>query len=156
MNQLFFRSFISLLFALFTFSTYAQNMGNQVERIPENWPIPDYSDECLGIHYYISVDLRNDPVVDGYLKYTIPVPREGIDFISGPASAFLLNNLGSTVDIYVRRSQLEIAIADQPYAQVDFALFVHLWKDPFGGISTSPSSTNKQCYYLVVFNMTTL
>ena len=155
MNNLFIRTFISLFLALFIVSAYAQNGVTQPERIPANWPIPDYSDECLGIHCYISVDLQNDPVVDGYFKYTIPAPRESIDFISGPASAYFVN-LGNTIDVYVRRTQLELALADQSYAQVGFGLFVQVWQDAFGNKSTIPSSINQQCYYLIVFNMNTL
>ena len=155
MNKLFTRTFLLLFLALFVVSAHAQNGEIQLERIPANWPIPDYSDECLGIHCYVSVDLQNDPVVDGYLKYTIPAPRESVDFISGPASAYFVN-LGNTIDVYVRRTQLELALADQSYAQVGFGLFVHLWQDSFGNKSTSPTNTNQQCYYLVVFNMNTL
>ena len=91
-----------------------------------------------------------------YLKYTIPALREEVDFIQGPVGSYLANNLGNTVDVYVRRSRLELALANMPYAQVPFELFVRLWKSPNGATSTFPESDKEQCFYYVVFNMNTL
>lgn len=146
MKNTFLKSFMTLFFAVLTISVHAQT----------EWPVPDYSDEYLGIHCYITVDLNNDSVVNGYLKYTISVPKETVISIQGPASAYLSNNLGSTIDIYVHRLQLELALADMSYAQVPFALFVDLWKDSYGNITTELDSTAQQCYYYVVFNLSTL
>jgi len=147
MKRFYSNLFMTLFFAILSTSIYAQN---------DSLAEPTFAQEYLGIHCYVSVDLKNDPVENGYLKYTIPVPREGVDFIQGPAGSYLLNNLGNTVDVYVRRSHLELALADMPYAQVPFELFVHLWKSPNGSTSTFPDPTKEQCFYYVVFNMTTL
>ena len=137
------KSFISLLFIALSPSIYAQTFESELE---ERWP--NLSNSCLGIHCYVSVDLNTDPVENGYLKYTIPVPRETIDFISGPVGCYLGNHLGNTIDIYVRRIHLELLASDQPQAQVPFELFVRLWKDHQGVTTTTPSSDDKQCYYL--------
>jgi len=150
MMRVFFKYFMTLFFAVFAISVHAQDNSDL------DWETPDLSYNCLGIHHYVSVDLDNDPVESGYLKYTIPVPKEGIDFITGPAGCHLLNNLGSTIDVYVRRSHLELALADQPYAQVRFELFVRLWKDYNGITTTILAGIENQCYYLVIFNMSNI
>ena len=149
MKSAFLKSFISLFFIVISSSVYAQRID-----IPDyDWDKPDLSYNCLGLHCYVSVDLKNDPVENGYYKYTIPIPREGVDFISGPVGCYLSNNLGSTVDIYIRRSHFEVIASDQPHAQVPFELFVPLWKDYSGLPTTTPSGVANQCYYHVVFNM---
>lgn len=113
-------------------------------------PSPSYGNEELGILCHVSVDLNNDPVTsDGYLKYTIPAPTEQIDFISGPASAFLINHLGDTVDFYVRKNQLELAAADYAYARIPYLIFVKKWINTGGVISLVEKEGYYQCYYVV-------
>lgn len=144
MKHTFLKAFTVLFFSFLAISSYAQ--------VDE----PTYSYSYLGIHCYVSVDLKNDPVENGYLKYTIPTPLQGATNIQGPAGAYLSNNLGSTIDVYVRRSHLELAMADRPYAQVPFELYVNLWKSPNGSTTTYYDPDKEQCFYLVVFNMNTL
>ena len=148
MKNIFFKSFISLFFIVLSSSVYAQTYDPELD-----WDYPDLSYNCLGTHCYVSVDFNNDRVENGYLKYTIPVPKEGVDFISGPVGCYLGNNLGNTVELYVRRTHLELLASDQPHAQVPFELFVRLWKDHQGVTTTIPSGVENQCYYYVVFNL---
>jgi hypothetical protein len=146
MKRSLFKVFATLFFAIFATSVYAQT----------GWPEQEFIIECLGKHCDVSVDLYNDPVESGYLKYTIPTPTENIDYITGPAGSYLSNHLGNTVDVYVRRSHLELALADSPYAQVVFRLYVRLWKSQTGDTKTYPESGYNQCFYHVVFNMRNL
>lgn len=147
MKRMFLKAFMLLFFVNITSSVLAQDYG---------FIEPNHVEQYLGVHCEVSVDLDNDPVQGGYLKYTIPAPREGVSFIQGPAGCYLSNNLGSTVDIYVRRVQLELALSDLPYAQVPFELFVNLWKDPHGGTTSSSGESTEQCFYYVVFEINTL
>ena len=127
MKNLFFnlKIFISLLLLVIASSIKAQGISGT----------PVLSEGCLGIHCYVTVDLDNDPVVNGgYVKYTIPTPRENLDYIQGPAGAYLSNNLGNTVDIYVRKIHLELALSDYVAVEVPFELFV---KTDTGDISGS-------------------
>ena len=88
---------------------------------------------CLGTHCYISVFLNSDPVAsNGMLKYTIRVPQERIVDIQGPAGCYLANNLGNTIDIYVRKIHLDLA-ADGVTCEVPFELYVDKWVDIWGG-----------------------
>lgn len=147
MTHLISKSIATLFFILFATSLlYAQ----------ESWSIVDANPNCLGIHCYISVDLNNDPIDNGYLKYTIPTPKEGIDFISGSAGCYLSNHLGNTVDVYVRRTHLELALDSQPYAQVPFELYIPLWRINNDVITTIPGNINNQLFYIVYFNMNSL
>jgi hypothetical protein len=146
MKRSLFKVFATLFFAIFATSVYAQT----------GWPEQEFIIECLGKHCDVSVDLYNDPVESGYLKYTIPTPTENIDYITGPAGSYLSNHLGNTVDVYVRRSHLELALADSLYAQVVFRLYVRLWKSQTGDTKTYPESGYNQCFYHVVFNMRNL
>ena len=148
MKPSFFKVFITLFFTILANSVYSQE---ETER-----PELDFINECLGIHHEVSVNLNNDPVVNGYLKYTIPTPRETIDYITGPAGSYLSNHLGNTVDVYVRRSHLELALADYPYAQVPFTLFVRLWKNDIGHTRTDPADGYNQCFYYVILNMSNI
>lgn len=62
----------------------------------------------LGILCYINVSLSHDPVDNqGYLTYTINTPDEAVCGIQGPGSPILTNNLGSTVDLKIRRILME-------------------------------------------------
>ena len=102
---------------------------------------------CLGTHCYISVFLNSDPVTpDGMLKYTITVPKEGITDLQGPAGCYLANNLGNTIDIYVRKIHLDLA-ADGVTCEVPFELYVNKWVDMWG----EPAASGIQCYYWVKF-----
>ena len=103
--------------------------------------------ECLGTHCYISVYINRDPVVDNwYLKYTINVPAEGSVDVQGPMAAFLFNNLGNTVDLYIRKSQLDI-IADGVNCEIPIELWVNKWVTPLGSYNTSGEGT--RCFYWI-------
>ena len=149
MKNLFFnlKIFISLLLLVIASSIKAQGISGT----------PVLSEGCLGIHCYVTVDLDNDPVVNGgYVKYTIPTPRENLDYIQGPAGAYLSNNLGNTVDIYVRKIHLELALSDYVAVEVPFELFVKKWILPNGGTYDYPVSGAAQCFYYVVFMINSL
>lgn len=104
---------------------------------------------CLGTFCRISVYLNSDPVTpDGYLKYTIPTPPETIFDVQGPAGSFLANNLGNTVDLYIRKSQLELAAADMSQCEIPFELLVDKWKDEWG--EPSVSGVGIRCYYHII------
>ena len=107
------------------------------------WSAPD----CLGTHCYITVYINRDPVVEGgYLKYTINVPAEGVVDVQGPAGSFLFNNLGNTIDFYVRKSHLDLA-ADGVNCEVPFELLVNKWVTPLGIYNTNGNGI--QCYYWI-------
>ena len=80
------------------------------------------------------------------LKYTITVPKEGITDLQGPAGCYLANNLGNTIDIYVRKIHLDLA-ADGVTCEVPFELYVNKWVDMWG----EPAASGIQCYYWVKF-----
>ena len=144
MKNSIFKSALSILFLVLVSTINAQT-------IPST---PTLTQDCLGIHCYVLVDLQHDPVVDGgFVKYTIPVPREGLDFIQGPLGCYLSNHLGNTVDIYVRKIHLELALSDNPSAEVPFELFVNKWIIPNGGTYDYPVSGALQCFYYVVFKI---
>ena len=104
---------------------------------------------CLGTHCYISVFLNSDPVTsDGMLKYTINVPREGISNLQGPAGNYFANNLGNTVDIYIRKIHLDLA-ADGVTCEIPFELYVNKWVDYLG--NPISDNTGIQCFYWVKF-----
>ena len=134
MKNVFFKIFTSLsLIIYFTLNSNAQTHTHGFD--------------CLGVLCRITVNLEKDPVTsDGYLRYTIITPPEGAYNIQGPAGAFLANNLGSTVDIYIRKSQLELAVADRDQCEIPFELLVYMWKDEWG----NPASYGIQCYYHVI------
>jgi hypothetical protein len=66
MKRSLFKVFATLFFAIFATSVYAQT----------GWPEQEFIIECLGKHCDVSVDLYNDPVESGYLKYTIPLQQK--------------------------------------------------------------------------------
>lgn len=122
---------ILFLFAMLAVVTNAQSSGY----------------DCLGTHCYISVYINQDPVTsDGYLKYTITVPPEGAYDVQGPAGAYLFNHLGSTVDFYVRKSQLLLA-SDGVDCEVPFELWVNKWFTGLGVYNTTGEGT--RCYYWI-------
>ena len=132
---------ISMLLMIVPFTVMAQGIQP-----------PNYGYGHLGLLCYVSVDLENDPVTaDGFLKYTIPTPSESIDDIVGPVGCYLLNYLGprSTVDLYVRRTHLELAIDGAVDAQVPFDLFVNKWMDSHGATYNEPTAPY-QCHYTVI------
>jgi hypothetical protein len=103
--------------------------------------------DCLGIHCYVTVNLRTDPVTsDGYLKYTISTPPESIYDVQGPAAVLLSNYLGGTIDLYIRKSQLELAAADRDQCEIPFELLVDKWKDEWG----NPSTSGIRCHYHII------
>ena len=115
---------------------------------------PNYGYGHLGVLCYVSVDIDNDPVTaDGFLKYTIPTPSESIDDVVGPVGCYLLNYLGprSTVDLYVRRSHLELAIDSAASAQVPFEIFVNKWMNSHGDTYHEQTGVYcYQCHYTVI------
>lgn len=103
--------------------------------------------DCLGTHCYITVFLNSHPVTaDGFFKFTINVPPEGAVNVQGPAGAYLSNNLGNTVDLYVRKIHLDLA-ADGVNTEVPFELLVNKWTTGWGNYNTS--GTGAQCYYWI-------
>lgn len=73
--------------------------------------------DYLGTIGYVSVSISTAPTVSGYLKLTIPTPRETIRNVEGPCSSYLNNYLSNTVDLYVNKTQLRI-IADDGDCQI--------------------------------------
>lgn len=110
---------------------------------------------CLGIHTYISVDLTNDPVTDGYLIYTIPVPSEGLVnnymfSVEGPGSPYFFNFCGNTVDLYIRKHLLEVDCIDIP-CQAFMEFIVARSVD---GLDITLSTNGKvRCHYHIVLNI---
>ena len=102
--------------------------------------------DYLGTHCYITVYINQDPVTsDGYLKYTIPVPPEGAVHTQGPASSYLLGQIGSTVDFYVRKGQLDMA-ADGMNCEIPFELWVNKWVN---GFTYNTDGVGERCYYMI-------
>ena len=110
--------------------------------------------DCLGVDCYITVDLNNDPVTsDGYLKYTIFKPQERIEDIQGPTAAFLLNDLGSTIDIYIKKIQL-LPLTRAITSEIPYELLVEKWVDRWGRPTTKEADDSIQCHYHVVLLIT--
>ena len=106
---------------------------------------------CLGRLCYVTVDLKNDPVVDGmYLKYTIPAPSESIWSIQGPGTSLFFNHLGNTVDIYVRKNHLELAIADSNVREVPCEVLVDKWVNDYGYYEYYQASGYLRCHYEII------
>ena len=132
---------ISLFFFVFLFCTKVKAQVNGLD--------------CLGTHCYISVYLNSDPVTsDGYLKYTICIPNENIYAIQGPASAYLSNHLGNSVDIYIKKAQLEMAVDGYANCEVPYELLVDKWVDYWGNYTTDILTVNSnggysRCYYFI-------
>ena len=61
--------------------------------------------DCLGDWCIVDVSL-SDPLVDNYLVYTIPKPPYAISGIYGPGMPRLFNDLGGTMDLYLRKFDL--------------------------------------------------
>lgn len=113
-----------------------------------------YLVDCLGLHCYITVDLNNDPVTsNGYLKYTISKPRERINDIAGPTAAYLANDLGSTIDIYINKMQL-LPLTRAITSEIPYELLVDKWVDKWGTTTTMGTPEAIQCHYHVVLLIT--
>lgn len=71
--------------------------------------------------------------------------------MNAPAGCYLSNHLGNTVNVYVRRTHLELALDSQPYAQVPFELYIPLWRINNDVITTIPGNINNQLflYYIL-------
>lgn len=111
----------------------------------------DNSYACLGIWCYVNVHLSTDPVDGGYLKYTIPVPSEGISpygGVQGPGSPILFNNLGNTVELWLRRVHVDLA-ANGQNCELPVEFRVNKWTTGWGSYSTIPGN-GTQCYYWIV------
>lgn len=121
---------LTLLFALlFTTSCFAHLEGN----------------DCLGVWCTIDVDLSQQTT--GELVYTISVPPEGIylslpnelntrgPVVEGPASPYLFNYLGNTVDLHLKKTQLMVEYETNP-TECILELFVDKQVND-GGIETS-------------------
>jgi len=122
-------------------------------------PIIPRVKECLGVWCYITVDFKNDPVTsDGYFKYTIQTPPNGIQYacMQGPGAPYLFNHLGSTVDLYIRKMRLELD-ADG-YDSVPIELFVDTWIGDSGYYQSMPTDNSNtiknQCFYQIILNIT--
>ena len=63
--------------------------------------------DCLGDWCIVDVSL-SDPLVDNYLVYTIPKPLYAISGIYGPGMPRLFNDLGGTMDLYLRKFDLQL------------------------------------------------
>ena len=108
--------------------------------------------DCLGRLCYVTVDLKNDPLIDGmYLKYTIPAPSERIWAIQGPGIAMTFTNMGSTVDIYVRKTHLELALADSSNREIPCEVLVEKWVDDYGNYEYYQGAGYIMCHYHIVF-----
>ena len=106
---------------------------------------------CLGTWCYVDVSL-SDPTYAGDLIYVIPVPPEGFaGSIMGPGSPRLYNNLGSTVELRLKKSHLEVE-SDGGNAQfVLDALTNEFVQDMEGSIS---SGGYARCHYHIILNVT--
>lgn len=113
-----------------------------------------YSVDCLGLHCYVTVDINNDPVTsDGYLKYTISKPQESIKSIQGPTAAYLSNDLGGTIDIYINKMQL-LPLTRSITSEIPYELLVNKWVDKWGATTTMETPEAIQCHYHVVLLIT--
>ena len=137
MKKLFITIFVSLL----AIAAKSQNVTNG-----NCWGY-----DCLGRLCYVTVDLNNDPLIDGmYLKYTIPAPSENIYSIQGPGISLVFNDLGSTVDILVRKTHLELALADSPNREIPCDVLVEKWVDEYGKYEYNQTNANIMCHYHIV------
>ena len=99
----------------------------------------DDSYACLGILCYVNVDLSSDPVdSEGFLTYTIRTPSENLApnyGVQGPGSPRLTNNLGSTVDLKLRRSHLALE-ADGRNCELVIDVLVNKWSSGWGSYTS--------------------
>ena len=126
--------FLFCLVSLVSFEAYCQS--------------PSYTN--LGTLCYININLRQTPVdSQGYYTFTIHTPQERICGVQGPGSPILINNLGSTVDLKIRRMYIELA-ADGNNCEIPLEAYVEKWSTGWGNYTTSPTSGGAQCYYYIV------
>lgn len=80
-----------------------------------------------GVLCYVSVNLSTDPTENGYLKYTIPLPKPwgGFDTFSveGPGQPQLYFLTSTTAELWLRKNMLLLDVIGMGYAQEN----VDLW-----------------------------
>lgn len=107
---------------------------------------------CLGTWCYVDVSL-SDPTDAGYLIYTISAPPEGFTGgIIGPGSPRFFNNLGSTVDLYLRKSHLLLEVDENNEATIILDAAVNKYNSAIEG--SISSDTYIQCHYHIVLRVT--
>lgn len=107
--------------------------------------------DCLGTLCTISVNV--DTSATGlYLEYTVEAPDEEISYIQGPFAPKIVNNLGSTFDLWLMRTQI-MAEAVDGNSVFYLELFVKKWSLGWGSYSTTDTS-GAQCYYLITLIVT--
>lgn len=80
--------------------------------------------DCLGIWCTVDVSL-SDPLVNNSLVYTIPTPPYNITGIYGPGMPSLLNDSGSTINLYLRKHDLMLQLDDSDeYTILDLEMTV--------------------------------
>lgn len=96
-NQLLMKKLLVVIFSLIC----AINLSAQ------NNSLPQYQ----GVLCYISVDLDNDSVESGYLRYTFNKPAEALYSgslleVQGPGNPCLMNDLGTTIQICLKKLRI--------------------------------------------------
>ncbi|MBO6287323.1 MAG: hypothetical protein J6M94_01880 [Prevotella sp.] len=92
------RRVVLLCLTLIVFSTVKAQLNNVI---------------YLGVLTSLHINLSEDAVVDGYLRYTINKPQECIGNgnafgVNGPGMPCLMNDLGSTVELCFKKNILNM------------------------------------------------
>ena len=107
---------------------------------------------CLGTWCYVDVSL-SDPVNAGELIYTIPVPPEGFTGgIMGPGSPYLFNDLGSTIELHLKKGHLEIEADGNETTTLMLDALVN--KYVLGTEGYISSGDYVQCHYHIILRIT--
>ena len=107
---------------------------------------------CLGIWCYVDVSL-SDPVNAGELIYTISAPPEGFTGgLIGPGSPSFFNNLGSTIDLHLKKSHLVLELDGNDFVQL--ILDAQVNKYVLGTDGAISSGNYVQCHYHIILNVT--
>ena len=107
---------------------------------------------CLGTWCYVDVSL-SDPTNAGYLIYTIPAPPEGFTGgIIGPGSPHFFNNLGSTIDLHLRKSMLLLEVDENNEATLILDAQVNKYVPAMEGVISAGAYV--QCHYHIIIRVT--
>jgi len=107
---------------------------------------------CLSTWCYVDVSL-SDPTDAGYFIYTIPAPPEGFTGgIMRPGSPRFFNNLGSTVDLYLRKSFLILEVDEKNEATLIMDAQVNKYVPAMEGVISSGAYV--QCHYHIIVRVT--
>ena len=116
--------------------------------------------DVLGVWCSITVNFQSDKVgSDGSLKYTIPAPSGSWSYrgVEGPGRPYLINYLGSTIDLCLDKRRLKLDA--EGYSSVTLDLFVDQWLVDYrvGTYQSTPidwsNPRRNQCHYRIVLNL---